>query len=222
MLCMDAQAHHLLESGCRELSVAVDQGDREVLLSYLEMMLKWNRTYNLTAITQPAEMVVKHLLDSLSVSPYLHRKHVLDVGSGAGLPGIPLAVTNPHIEFVLLDANRKRTRFLRHVRRTFGLSNVRVVEARVAEYQPTRLFSTVISRAFSSLQEYLDSTAHLLAPGGKILAMRGRAETERCEPTSPLVIEKTENLSVPNLRAERNLIIVSGRPMTDQAENPVT
>ena len=144
-----------LDNDKRFAGLSADQ--RAQLAGYLELLVKWNRVYNLTAIKDPKQMVTHHLLDSLSISPYLHGDRLIDVGTGAGLPGIPLAITHRHKQFVLLDSNVKKTRFCRQAAAELGLDNVEVVHSRVEDYRPERLFSSVISRAYTSLSGMITS-----------------------------------------------------------------
>lgn len=146
----------------------------EPLFSYLLLLKKWNAAYNLTAIRDLESMVSKHILDSLAISPWIKDGTILDVGTGAGLPGIPLAITHPERQFVLLDSNGKKTRFLNEVKRQLNLKNLEIVEFRVENYHPSQGFDTVISRAFSSLEQMIQWTQHLIAKNGIWLAMKGR------------------------------------------------
>lgn len=146
----------------------------EPLFQYLLLLNKWNSAYNLTAIRKPEEMVTKHIFDSLAILPWAQGQRLLDVGTGAGLPGIPLAITKPESQFVLLDSNGKKVRFLQEVKRQLGLRNIEVVQSRVENFHPTLGFDTVISRAFSTLEQMIYWTAHLIRPEGIWLAMKGR------------------------------------------------
>jgi 16S rRNA (guanine527-N7)-methyltransferase len=140
---------------------------------YLQLLLKWNKTYNLTAIRDLETMRIKHIADSLIVNPYLHGEVILDVGTGAGLPGIPLAITNPNKYFILLDSNGKKVRFLRQAIQELGLTNVEAVQARVEEFQANQSISSIISRAFASIYDMLTLTKHLANEGTLFLAMKG-------------------------------------------------
>ncbi|HRD69874.1 MAG TPA: 16S rRNA (guanine(527)-N(7))-methyltransferase RsmG [Legionella sp.] len=146
----------------------------DALFTYLLLLKKWNGTYNLTAVRDLESMVSKHILDSLAILPWLQGKRILDVGTGAGLPGIPLAIALPDTHFVLLDSNGKKTRFLNEVKRQLDLKNLEVVQFRVENYHPTQGFDTVISRAFSSLEQMIHWTQHLIKTNGLWLAMKGR------------------------------------------------
>lgn len=185
------------------LSTAV----QEKLLAYVGLLAKWNRVYNLTAVRDPAEMVTRHLLDSLSVAPYLRGSRVLDVGSGAGLPGIPLALAKPEWEFVLLDSNRKKTRFITQSCIELGLTNVRVESARIEDYTPKVLFDSVISRAFSELSAMLAATGRLCQPEGIMLAMKGEYPGAELASVPPgFVVQGVEVLQVPGLDAQRHVV----------------
>ncbi len=144
------------------------------LVQYLLLLKKWNVAYNLTAIRDPEAMINKHLLDSLAIIPWVKGSRILDVGTGPGLPGIPLAIAQPEKQFVLLDSNGKKTRFLHEVKRQLNLKNLEIVQFRVENYHPTQGFDTVTSRAFSSLDQMIHWTQHLIAKEGIWLAMKGR------------------------------------------------
>lgn len=146
----------------------------EQFLDYLKLLYKWNRAYNLTAVRDIESMVTRHILDSLAILPWVKGPRLLDVGSGAGFPGIPLAIAMPNLQIVLLDSNGKKTRFLQEAKRSLALSNVEIVQSRVENYHPSQAFDTVTSRAFSELQQLLKWTHHLIATDGIWLAMKGR------------------------------------------------
>ena len=179
------------------------------LLKYLGELVIWNKAYNLTSVREPAEMVTRHLLDSLVLLPHVEGRTV-DIGSGAGLPGIPLALANPALHVTLLDSNGKKARFLRHAQRTLPLANTEVVEARAESFQPPQRFDTIVSRAFSALGKFLEDTAHLGAERGRWLAMKGKLDRkELADVPSGFRIEQQVQLHVPGLDEERHLIIVS-------------
>ena len=146
------------------------------LLDYLALMRKWNKAYNLTAINDLEQMVIRHLLDSLSILPFIGSSPVLDVGSGAGLPGIPLAIALPHQQFILLDSNGKKIRFLTQAKIDLALKNIDIVHARVEDFQPTAPIAVVTCRAFAALNAILDSTRHLLTSTSRVLAMKAKQE----------------------------------------------
>ena len=163
----------MLKKGLSQLGQSLSDLQQEKLLRYVELLDKWNKAYNLTAIRQPEQMVPRHLLDSLAVTPYIYGNQILDVGTGAGLPGIPLAIALPTKQFTLLDSNGKKTRFVQQVISELELSNVNVVHSRVEDYKPSVSFGTIISRAYSSIREMLQQTQHLAADGSKFFAMKG-------------------------------------------------
>ncbi len=183
---------------------------RAPLLAFLHLLEKWNAAYNLTAVREPEKMVTHHVLDSLAVMSYLHGRRIVDVGSGAGIPGIPLALARPEVEFVLLDSNAKKTRFITQAIHELGLSNVVVERARAEAYRPARLFDTVISRAFASLAEMLDMTQHLGAPDGVFVAMKGNYPQDELAAVPPqFKVERVESLQVPGLDAQRHAVCLT-------------
>lgn len=158
---------------------------------YLNLLQKWNQAYNLTAIRDKEQMLSKHILDSLAILPWLNGENILDVGSGAGLPGIPLALARPNLQIYLLDSNGKKTRFLQEVKRVLQLENITIIQARVEEYLPNLKFDTIVSRAFTSLKNILDKTYPLLIDGGIWLTMKGLfPEQELLEIKRPYKIEQ--------------------------------
>lgn len=162
-----------LDRGLAELGLPLPDPGRGQLLRYLELLSKWNRTYNLTAIRDTGEMVSHHVLDSLAVVPHLARGRLADVGSGAGLPGIPIAIAQPERDVVLNDASEKRAAFLRQAVIELALPNARVHAGRAENWQPRERFAVVISRAFAQLAQFIAACRHLLAPGGVLAAMKG-------------------------------------------------
>ena len=190
------------------LEVAPDSAQR--LESYLELVSKWNRVHNLTAVREREQMVVLHVLDSLSVLPDLGAAAtVLDVGSGAGLPGIPIAIVKPDARVTLLDSSHKKCAFLEQARIDLALSNVAVVCERVEQWHPSERFEIIVSRAFSDLADFVSQAHHLLAPGGRLIAMKGVYPFEELEriPASHRVAEVRE-LRVPSLEAKRHVVVV--------------
>lgn len=199
-----------LRQGCADLGIALPDSAISAMLEYLRLLEKWNRTYNLTAVEAPSAMVTRHLLDSLSVAPYLHGKRVLDIGTGGGLPGIPLALACPDHEFVLLDSKRKKTRFVNQVVIELGLKNVTVIHARAGAYLPQVLFDTLISRAFASLREMVEQAGHLCASGGVMLAMKGVYPVEEIQALPPgFRIKEIVPLQVPGLEGQRHLVAMT-------------
>lgn len=175
-------------------------------LAYLALLQKWNKVYNLTAVRDPQEMLILHLLDSLSVLPYIQAGHLLDVGSGGGLPGLVIAITRPDVQVTTIDTVQKKTIFMRQVKAELGLSNVEVVHARVESYVPPSRFTQVISRAFSDIALFKQLTLHLMAPNGRWLAMKGLVPTEELE-AAGVQPKEVIRLQIPNLQAERHLIV---------------
>jgi 16S rRNA (guanine527-N7)-methyltransferase len=198
-----------LESGLDTLGVTLSASARSSLLEYCELLIKWNKTFNLTSVDDPEQMISLHLLDSLAVLPFLPGGRVLDVGTGAGLPGIPLAIARPEQAFVLLDSNGKKTRFLVQASGQLGLENVEVVNQRVEQYQVQELFDVIISRAFSSLGQFLSTCNHLVSPGGQFLAMKGKLPEDELHhlPDGFHLVSSVE-LKVPGLDAERHLLML--------------
>lgn len=176
------------------------------LFHYLSLLNKWNAAYNLTAIRDMESMVTKHLLDSLAVLPWLHGNSILDVGTGAGLPGIPLAIAQPQRQFVLLDSNGKKVRFLNEVKRQLALTNLEVVQFRVENYHPPQGFDTVTSRAFSSLEQMIYWTQHLVAEQGIWLAMKGRYPDEELSALNKNY--RVQSYSVKGLEGERCCVLI--------------
>lgn len=199
----------ILSEGLHQLNLAqpLDEKQQSKLINYVELLDKWNKTYNLTAVRKPSEMVTRHLLDSLSICPYLRGKHILDVGTGAGLPGIPLAITFPDRSFTLLDSNNKKTRFVTQAVSELELSNVDVIQSRVENFQSPELFDTITTRAYSAIGGMVEQTSHLLAAEGVFLAMKGtNPVAEIDELPSNYVIDKSHVLKVPGLEEERHLL----------------
>jgi 16S rRNA (guanine527-N7)-methyltransferase len=196
-----------IEAGCHQLPVDPDEAALDQLAGLVALLAKWNRTYNLTAVREPQEMVSRHLLDSLAVAPFLTAGRLLDVGTGAGLPGLPLAILFPGQSFTLLDSNAKKLRFIRQAVAELGLNNVEVVHERMQEYQPARAFDMVISRAVASLEVLYRQASHVLAPGGRMLFMKGTLPENEMDEFAPgREVLHIERLQVPGLDAERHLI----------------
>lgn len=193
----------LLQSGIEQLNLPVDC---DKLVHYLNLLIKWNKTYNLTAIKQADEMVIKHLLDSLSVAKHIKGQRLLDVGTGAGLPGIPLALLFGDKHFTLLDSNGKKTRFLNQVKRELSLNNVDIVQIRCENYHPQPAFDTVISRAFASIDDMIKLTKHLLDSKGQWLAMKGKKPDAQLQQLN--YNQQCIELSVPFLADERCLVVI--------------
>jgi len=203
------QTENRLEEGLDALGLTLSAAARSSLLAYCQLLAKWNRTYNLTSITRVEEMVSHHLLDSLAVLPHLPAGRVIDVGTGPGLPGIPLAIARPEQSFTLLDSNGKKTRFLVQAVGELGLANVEVVNSRVEDYQPAELFDVVISRAFTSLANMVSACAHLLSTDGVFLAMKGKyPQAEIAEIPAGFQVLGSSALEIPGLDAQRHLLML--------------
>jgi len=197
-----------LTTGLEGLGLDLDAATQRRLLDYVALIEKWNKVYNLTAVRDPEKMLTQHLLDSLAVLPHLVGRRIIDVGTGPGLPGIPLALANPALEVTLLDSNHKKTSFLRQVCLELGLTNATVICQRVKAWRPVERYDTVISRAFSELAEFADLARHLCDYNGVMLAMKGiypHEELTRLPPTVELL--RVEQLRVPGLEAERHLVV---------------
>ena len=196
----------LLAAGVAEMGLDVSLEAQAKLLQYLSLLNKWNKVYNLTAVRDPLEMVTLHLLDSLSVLPYIKTKNLLDVGSGGGLPGIVLAICKPELQVTTIDTVQKKAIFMRQVKGELGLNNLEVVHARVENYQPSEKFAAIISRAFSELALLVKLTQHLLAENGQWLAMKGQAPQQELEGLH-IKLNNIIPLKVAGLDAERHLVI---------------
>ena len=198
-----------LQSGLKEMGLDLSGGQLDKLLAYVEMLKKWNKTYNLTALRDESQIISPHLLDSLTLPPYLEgAQTMLDVGSGGGQPGIPAAVCRPDLQITLLDANTKKTSFLQQAAIELELKNVRVVSGRVEAVQGLRA-DVITSRAFAELADFVNWTAHLLQDGGCWAAMKGvypAAEIDRL-PDS-VCVERVDKICVPQLNAERHMVIL--------------
>ncbi len=202
--------------GCKELNIQLIGNACEHLIAYLSLLGRWNLTYNLTAVRDPEAMVVKHLLDSLSILPWVSGPLILDIGSGAGLPGIPLAIARSGCEFFLIDSNSKRTRFLIQVAAELHLKNVNVVNRRIQDYRPDMSFNSIVSRAFATLADMVVDAGRLCALDGRILAMKGILPHNEilCLPREYNIVG-IYPLLIPNLDAERHLIHLSiSRPVS--------
>ena len=197
-----------LERGLAELGLAPTLAPR--LLDYLALLDRWNRTYNLTAIRDPREMLSKHLLDSLAMHPFLENETLADLGTGPGLPGIPLAIAKPALRVTLVESNGKKARFLREAVRVLGLDNARVLEARAEAVAEPGAFAAITARALDRLAGIVAVGGHLLAPGGRLLAMKGvRPDDEIAELPTGWQVIAIHVLRVPGLAAERHLLEIT-------------
>lgn len=199
-----------LAEGLGTLGLVLDAAAQAKLVAYLRLIEKWNRVHNLTAVREPEKMVVLHLLDSLAVLPHVAAaRTLLDVGAGAGLPGIPLAIARPDLAVTLLDASHKKATFLRQAKAELGLANVQVACERVEKWHPATAYDIVVSRAFAELADFVVQAGHLLAPGGTMLAMKGVHPFEEIArvPGTHRIANVIE-LQVPSLAAERHLVLM--------------
>ena len=211
MMAADPAVKNCLLSGFRSL-FGKDPEDAMLqhMLAYLELLERWNRTYNLTAVRQPIEMVGRHLLDSLSIMPWLKGASLLDAGTGAGLPGIPLAIMRPEMQVTLLDSAGKKIRFLRHVKRELKMDNILPCEHRLESYTPEDLPDVIVSRAFSSLSLFANSSRHLLHQKSELFAMKGQLPEDEISGLPDWIgVNSVEKLSVPGLHEQRHLVIMS-------------
>jgi 16S rRNA (guanine527-N7)-methyltransferase len=207
---LDAALPTLLSEGTAALGLALGSEQQVQLLDYLALLCKWNQAYNLTAVRDPAAMVTRHLLDSLAIAPWLRGSRCIDVGTGAGLPGIPLAILFPERDFHLLDSNGKKTRFLFQVQTALALANITIHQARVEEFRPAQRFDVVLSRAFASLTDMVAGTRHLLRPQGVFLAMKGACpDDEIAAVAAQCCLRGLHPLRVPGLDEQRHLVELS-------------
>jgi 16S rRNA (guanine527-N7)-methyltransferase len=203
------QVVSLLRQGVAGMGLALPAAAMDQLARYLELLVKWNRVYNLTSIRNEARLVSHHVLDSLAVVDYLPDGNMVDVGSGAGLPGIPIAISCPGRAVTLLDSNHKKSAFLKQVIAELGLATAQVVTERVEAYRPSELFKTVISRAFSDLADFVKLAGHLRASDGVMIAMKGlHPDEEMAQLPSSWQVKKTVRLEIPQLEASRHLIFI--------------
>ena len=194
----------ILQQGLQELNINADEHQLESLLAFIKLIEKWNKAYNLTAVRKPEDMARLHILDSMAIMPFIQGNRVADIGTGAGLPGIPLAIFLPDVEFTLVDSNSKKTRFVQQAILELKLKNVKVIHSRVEKLQSDTLFSTVIMRAFASLEDIMRLTRHLIDKEGILLAMKGqKPDQELDKVTQPYSIIPVH---VPGIEAERCLI----------------
>ena len=201
--------NHYLEQqlALHDITAAIEQ--QQQLLTYIDLLQKWNSVYNLIGNAEPKHIIDRHIIDSLLVLPYLQGKNVIDVGTGAGLPGIPLAIMLPNHQFTLLDSNGKKTRFVTQAKLTLKLSNLTVVNKRVEEYQPEILFDVVISRAFASLAEMIHLTEHLCAPQGNFMALKGDGvEKEMAELPEHFKCKTVQRLPFADKQINRTVVVV--------------
>ena len=207
-LTLRATLHARLAAGTTELGLVLEPAQSERLIDYIELLARWNATYNLTAVRDTQDMVTRHLLDSLAIASHVRGQTLVDLGTGAGLPGIPLAMLAPQRAITLVDSNGKKISFLREAVRVLGLSNVRVEQARAEDVRGS--FDCVVARAFASIADFLRFGGHLLAPDGLCLAMKGIVSEDEVRglPTG-FVVREIVALTVPGLGAARHLVIIN-------------
>jgi 16S rRNA (guanine527-N7)-methyltransferase len=212
---LQIELRNQLIRGATEMSVNLNEQQIENLLAYIHEFEKWNKAFNLSAVRDIRQMVARHLLDSLSVVPWIKAQknfplsRIIDVGTGGGLPGIPLAILFPEKKLTLLDSNGKKTRFLFQVKTLLGLSNVNIENCRIEEFQPEQKFDAVISRAFASLQDMTDGCRHLLDKTGLFLAMKGIYPQEELAPIADKIkLIESVKLLVAETDGERHLLIM--------------
>lgn len=199
-----------LAHGAAALQLDLSERQIDLLIDYLALLSKWNAVYNLTAVRDPAQMVTQHVLDSLAVvAAFDGVKNVLDVGAGGGLPGMVLAIARPEMQVAMIDTVHKKTAFLTQVKAELGLANVTVHTARVEQLQEAQLFEAITSRAFAELADFINWSGHLLAPGGRFIAMKGvHPEQELSRLPAGWVVQEVRALTVPGLQAQRHLIFI--------------
>ncbi len=211
----------ILEQGIKDAKLDISAQTQQRLLDYLALMQKWNKVHNLTAVRDADEMVTLHLLDSLVVLPFIDAKHLLDVGSGAGLPGIPLAICLPDLQVTVIDSNSKKVSFMRQAKAELGIANLEVLGGRVEEIASTRKFEIIISRAFSDLSLFISLTHHLLDAQGNWLAMKGvypEVELAELAAKTGVTASKVEVLNVPGLDAQRHLAFLPYQPVSNHSK----
>ncbi|MGI9211623.1 MAG: 16S rRNA (guanine(527)-N(7))-methyltransferase RsmG [Methylococcaceae bacterium] len=197
-----------LTTGLAALNITATPQQQTQLRQFLFLLRKWNRVYNLTAISEPEQAIPLHLLDSLAVLPYLSGNRILDVGTGAGLPGIPLAIIAIGVRFVLLDSNAKKTRFVQQAVLELGLTNVEVVTSRIENYRPQQGFDSILARAWADLETIWRETRVLLASEGQVLALKGQCPTRELDELETCQY-RIHSLEIPRLQAERHLIQIT-------------
>ena len=198
-----------LQQGLQQMALAVTDKQQQKLCQYIVLLERWNRAYNLTAIRNPLEMVPKHLLDSLSIAPYLQGERILDMATGPGLPGIPLAILFPEHHFTLLDSNGKKVRFVRQAAMELGLDNLQAVQSRIEAFQSESGFDTLTARAFTALPRMVDLCRHLLTQDNRLLAMKGVPSDEEVKQLADKGVQfETIGLEVPLLEGRRQLVII--------------
>ena len=209
---MEVDIETLITQGSKLLSIELSAEQITTLIKLVKLLDKWNQVHNLTAIRSQLEMTKKHILDSLSIARYIEGKNILDVGSGAGFPGIVLAILYPHKNITTLDANSKKTRFMLQAKIDLNINNLNIVCSRVENYHPDTLFDIITSRAFASISKTLELTGHLLSSSGCYLIMKGlfpKEELEDITQDAKFVLSRCDNLQVPYVNEQRHLVIIT-------------
>jgi 16S rRNA (guanine527-N7)-methyltransferase len=197
----------VLIEGLTDSNIAVNKEQQEKLIDYVLMMNKWNKTYNLTSVRDPREMMIKHIIDSIIISPHITENTYIDVGTGPGLPGIPLAIMHPNKTFILLDSLGKRVRFMKQVAYELGIDNIQPVQARVEDFHSTIRIDAVLSRAFASLKDMLHWCQHLVDSSGTFLALKGQLPQQEIEQLPDnFILRDVIELQIPKLEGDRHLI----------------
>jgi len=207
----EAELEDRLAGGLPLVGVSPTPDQLASLGRYLRLLDKWNKAFNLTAVRDPLEMVSRHVLDSISVLPYLHGISILDVGTGAGLPGIPLALIDPKRQFSLLDSGGKKVRFVRHAVGELEIRNISVVRERVENYEPADSFDTVLCRAFTSVGDFVRRCGHLAGSGGRLVAMKGRFPEQELAGLPSVWAAEVAAINVPGQAGERHIVVLQRR-----------
>lgn len=209
MIFPEEKISALLAQYCEALPFAVSQQQQQQLLAFLALVHKWNKTYNLTSVRDPLDMVAVHLVDSIAVHPHTYGQRLIDVGTGPGLPGVPLAIMQPDTQFVLLDSLGKRIRFLKQVAFELKLANIEPVQSRVENYVVEQGFDGVVTRAYASVQDMLDSCQHLISNKGRFIALKGQFPEQELNGISDnFMMQESHEIAVPGLDAQRHVIIL--------------
>ena len=199
-----------LSDGVAQLNLDLSDQVQNTLLDYIALLYKWNKAFNLTAVRDPEQMIIRHVLDSLAILPYLDEQKLLDVGTGGGIPGIIIAVCRPEIDISLLDSNGKKTRFLQQVKTHLSLDNVEVIQSRAEDYSPPVLFDRIISRAFTALDQMVHWCDHLLDKDGRFMAMKGTyPEPGQKELPPGWAVTDVQPLTVPFIDEHRHLVSIT-------------
>ena len=206
-IMLEVELLTVLKNSLKNCSLNISEQQQQQLIRYVLMMHKWNKTYNLTSVREPEKMVIKHIVDSIVVAPFLENTQYIDVGTGPGLPGIPLAIMCPDKHFILLDSLGKRVRFMKQVAHELNIANIHPVQSRVEEFVPLHKIDGVLSRAFASLKDMLHWCQHLVDSQGVFLALKGQLPLDELENLpSGFNLQETIKLDVPGLEGERHIV----------------